>query len=192
MKAKRWLALKPSLYLATKNNPLLVASVIVLLAAGTCPLMGAVARTGRQGRQTARGTIPKPGDQDDSDSSHSEMRPLIERYMVDRGALNRTHPGSLSPARHDRFSQFYTAWLDSLKKLSFDTMGIDGRADYLLFKNHLEYELRQIDIQARQLAEIEPLIPFSKTIVELDESRRRMQPIDSAKVAATLTRLREQ
>jgi hypothetical protein len=71
-------------------------------------------------------------------------------------------------------------------------MSEDGKIDYLLFKNHLEYELRQLDIQAKQLSEIEPLIPFAGTIIGLEEARRRMEPIDSAKIATTLTDLRKQ
>ena len=59
-------------------------------------------------------------------------------------------------------------------------MSQDGKIDYILFKNHLEYELRQLDIQSRQLAEIEPLLPFAAKIIELEETRRRMEPIDSA------------
>ena len=61
-------------------------------------------------------------------------------------------------------------------------MSQEGKVDYILFRTHLEHELRQLDIQGKQLAEIQPLIPFGKTIVEIEEARRRMEPIDSAKV----------
>jgi hypothetical protein len=71
-------------------------------------------------------------------------------------------------------------------------MSQDGKIDYILFKNHLEYELRQLDIQSRQLGEIEPLVPFADKIIDLEEARRRMEPIDSAKLAATLNDLRKQ
>jgi hypothetical protein len=37
-----------------------------------------------------------------------------------------------------------------------------------------------------------PLMPFAKTIVELEETRRRKELIDSAKVAVTLTALKKQ
>src|SRR5262249_28410436 len=107
------------------------------------------------------------GSGESTDTSHSETRPVVERELGGRGALNRTYRGSPSKARHDRMSRFYSEWLDNLKKLSFDGMGLDGRVDYVLLKNHLEYEVRQLDIQARQLAEIEPLLPFQKTITEL-------------------------
>src|ERR1044071_7339638 len=43
-----------------------------------------------------------------------------------------------------------------------------------------------------QLSEIEPLVPFADKIIALEDARRRMEPIDSAKVAATLNDLRKQ
>ena len=122
----------------------------------------------------------------------SEMRGAIERYTVDRGSLTRSYPVAVSRTRRERFKKFYNEWLASLQSLDFDSMSEDGKIDYLLFKNHLEYELRQLDIQSRQLAEIEPLVPFAGTIISLEEARRRMEPIDSAKIAATLNDLRKQ
>ena len=122
----------------------------------------------------------------------SEMRSAIERYTVDRGSLARSYPVAVSRSRRERFKKFYDEWLASLQSLDFDSMSQDGKIDYILFKNHLEYELRQLDIQARQISEIEPLVPFGTKIIELEEARRRMEPIDSAKVAAALNDLRKQ
>ena len=122
----------------------------------------------------------------------SEMRSAIERYTVDRGSLARSYPVGVSTSRRERFKKFYTEWLNSLQRLDFDSMTQDGKIDYILFRNHLEYELRQLDIQSRQLTEIEPLLPFAPKIIELEETRRRMEPINSPKVAATLTELRKQ
>src|SRR6185503_1730344 len=122
----------------------------------------------------------------------SDMRAAIERYTADRGSLTRSYPVAISPARRVRFKKFYEEWLASLKSLDFDSMSQDGKIDYLLFKNHLEYELRQLDIQSRQISEIEPLVPFAGKIIDLEETRRRMEPIDSAKIAATLNDLRKQ
>jgi hypothetical protein len=120
------------------------------------------------------------------------MLSSIERYTVDRGTLTRSFPVAVSRARRERFKKFFHDWLVSLLSMDFDSMSQDGKIDYVLFKNHLEYELRQLDIQSRQIAEIEPLLPFATTIIDLEESRRRMEPINSPKVAATLTELRKQ
>ena len=95
----------------------------------------------------------------------SEMRSAIERYTVDRGSLTRSYPVAVSPARRERFRKFYNEWLASLQSLDFDSMSEDGKIDYLLFKNHLEYELRQLDIQARQFSEIEPLVQIGRAHV---------------------------
>ena len=86
-------------------------------------------------------------DPNGSKAPGSEMRSAIERYTVDRGSLQRSYPVAISKTRRDRFKKFYEEWLNSLPGLDFDSMGEDGKIDYILFKNHLEYELRQLDIQ---------------------------------------------
>jgi len=174
-----------------KASPALTYSLVAILILTACFSL----QTSVQGQKT-NGTKPKPGSATSAaepfDSKESEMRAAIERYTVDRGSLQRSYPVQTSTARRDRFKQLYNDWLASLLKIDFDSMSQDGKVDYILFKNHLEYELRQLDIQAKQLDEIQPLIPFAKTIIDFEETRRRMEPIDSAKVATTLTDLKKQ
>jgi uncharacterized protein (DUF885 family) len=120
------------------------------------------------------------------------MRPIIEYYIADRGSLQRSFFVNNSPARRDRFRKFYQDALDRIQKLNFDAMSEAGKVDYILFRNHLDHELRQLDIEEKQQAEIAPLIPFGKTIVDMEEARRRMDPIDAAKAATTLNALKKQ
>ncbi len=140
----------------------------------------------------------------------SEMRNVIERYIADRGSLNRLYgvessPNApdrasanqpytieLSPTRSPRMKQFYAEWLDRLGHLDFDAMSHDGRIDYLLLKNHLNQELRQLDIRAKALSEAAPLTPFRQTIIDLEEARRRMEAVDSTRSAAILNTLTKQ
>jgi hypothetical protein len=122
----------------------------------------------------------------------SEMRAIIEYYVADRGSLIRSSPIATSPARRERFENFYADALRRIQNLNFDSMSEAGKVDYLLFKNHLEHELRQLDLETKQQTEIAPLVPFAKTIVDLEETRRTMAPIDSAKAAVTLTNLKKQ
>jgi len=126
------------------------------------------------------------------DNGASEMRPIIEYYIADRGSLQRSFFVNNSPARRERFRKFYQDALDRIQKLNFDAMSQEGKVDYILFRNHLEHELRQLDIEEKQQTEIAPLIPFGKTIVDFEEARRRMEPIDSAKTAAALNSLKKQ
>ena len=128
----------------------------------------------------------------DLNSSESEMRPIIEYYVVDRGSLQRSYPVAISPARRERFRKFYSDALERIHNLNFDSMSQEGKVDYILFRNHLEHELRQLDIEEKQLAEVGPLLPFADTIIGLEEARRRMEPMDSAKTAAGLNNLKKQ
>ena len=126
------------------------------------------------------------------DVPQSELRSMIERYSADRGSLFRFFGVEASASRQARMKQFYGDWLATLTKLNFDSMSEDGRVDYILFKNHLDHELRQLHIQEKAIVEIAPLAPFAATIVDLEEARRRMQAIDSPKTAALLTKLARQ
>src|SRR5437868_11048354 len=126
------------------------------------------------------------------DESRSEMRTSIERYTADRASLTRVYSIDRSAARRDRMAKFYREWLDGLPKMNFDAMTQDGRVDYLLFRNHLQHELRQLELQAKLEATAGPLTPFAEAIIGLEESRRRMEPIDPAKAAGVLDALGKQ
>src|SRR5262247_3828153 len=142
--------------------------------------------------QKPSGPASDAPDLKDFDTSTSELRSLIERYVADRGSLSRSYPVEISPARLARFKQFYSDWLAMLAKLNFDTLGQDGKVDYLLFKTHLNHELQQEELQSKAQAEIASFTPFAQTIIDLAEARRRMDKIDPAKVAATLNDLNKQ
>src|SRR5499426_1792656 len=144
------------------------------------------------GGQKPSGAASDAPDLKDLDSSQSELRSLIERYVVDRGSLSRSYPAEISPARQARFKQFYSDWLATLAKLNFDTMSQDGKVDYLLFKTHLNHEAQQLELQSKALTEVAPFMPFAQTITDLSEARRRMEKIDPAKVAATLNDLNKE
>lgn len=166
-----------------KSRIHLTIAIATLLALGNSPLIAFPAR--------ASATI-KAAESFTGDSSAGEVRDLIESYNTDRGNLSRTYSDALSPARRARFKQFFEQWGNRLSQVDFEALTQDGRIDYVLFKNHLEHELRQLDEQAKQLAESEPLIPFAKTVFELDATRRRMESVDAPSVAAQLTAMSKQ
>ncbi len=122
-------------------------------------------------------------------SDRSELRGAIERYEVDRGNLLRSAPQPGSPLRDERLRGFTGQWLDRLGSVDFDRLSQDGKVDYLLLKNHLGHEIRQVDIRSRERNEWEPLVPFARTILDLDESRRALKSMEWSKVAGDLIRL---
>jgi uncharacterized protein (DUF885 family) len=126
------------------------------------------------------------------DQSKSELRGVIERYAADRGSLSRSYPVEISPARQARFKQFYGDWLATLGKMNFEALSSEGKVDYVLFRNHLEHERQQVEIENQALAEIAPMLPFAQTITDWAETRRRMEKIDAQKIAAQLNDLNKQ
>jgi uncharacterized protein (DUF885 family) len=158
----------------------------------TIVLGGSLVFTSKTSGQKPPGAASDAPDLKDLDSSSSELRSLIERYIADRGSLSRSYPVEISPARRTRFKQFYSDWLATLAKLNFDTLSQDGKVDYLLFKTRLNHELQQEELDGQAFAEIAAFAPFAQTITDLAEARRRMEKIDPAKIAVTLNDLNKQ
>ena len=178
------------------NKKLLAITIGLMMAVAFCLWFGSVSANENQSQLKVKGKATEANaatsDFNDTESRPSEMRALIERYTADRGSLFRFYSAEASVARQTRMKQFYGDWLSSLAKLDFDKMSQDGRIDYLLFKNHLEHELRQLDLQVKALAEVSPMLPFAQTITDLEDARRRMEAIESPKIALLFTKMSKQ
>src|SRR5205823_3785116 len=66
------------------------------------------------------------------------------------------------------------------------------QVDYVLFKNYLDHELKEQARSPARLAEMADLMPFARTISDLEDARRKLETIDSAKTAVLLTDLAKQ
>lgn len=124
--------------------------------------------------------------------SPSRFRGVIEKFSEDYGSLNRFYTAQTSPNRAARFREFYEGWLALLNRQNFDSLNHDEQVDYLLFKNYLTHEIKELDRRDKQLQEMSALLPFAKTISDLEDSRRKLETIDAAKAAETLNNLNKQ
>ena len=119
----------------------------------------------------------------------SELSGMIERFSVDRASVQSSSPPASSLARDERVREFTAGWLYKLEKIDFDRLSQDGRVDYLLFKNYLAHQARQLDLRAKERSLAAPLLPFAQKIFDLDQSRREVKSMDWSKVAGSLTGL---
>lgn len=119
----------------------------------------------------------------------SEMRSLVQKFSADRISLLRSYDLPLSPTRMARLDRFYTDQLESLQHVNFDAMSEEDQVDYLLLKNRITADQHQLSIQKKQVEEMAPLLPFAKIIIDLDDSRRRMEVPNSEKAAGELSAL---
>ena len=119
----------------------------------------------------------------------SELAAVVELYRTDRTALGRRWNVPNSPDRNKRFRDFFSDWRQQVEALDFESLTLEGRVDYVLLINDLTYQLDLIEREARLAAEMNGFIPFTSLIVELEERRRRREPVESEAAAARLADL---
>jgi hypothetical protein len=119
----------------------------------------------------------------------SELRELVERFVADRDDLLRFYSVNGSEAQIRRLREFYAAWGRRLEAMPYESLGTEGRVDWLLMARQLGYCQKLLDREEFMAREIVPLIPFAGDIAKLQESRRLMEPVDPQGAAATLDRI---
>jgi uncharacterized protein (DUF885 family) len=141
---------------------------------------------------------------DAPDPVGSELRPFIERFSADSTTLGRYFgteswsggggrtAAQSSPERRARMAKLYSDWQARLDTVDFEKLDQPGRIDYLLFRNRLSREQRQLEQRGKKLEETAPLLPFRPLILSLADSRRRMEPVDPAKAAAQIAAVGKQ
>jgi hypothetical protein len=129
------------------------------------------------------------GDGSPLDTGTSELQPVIERYEVDLRDLNRVYALPGSPLRQSKLEKFYADQLPLLERINFDALSQSGKVDYLLLRDRLLREQKQVANEGRQDAEVAALIPFQQIIIGFEEARRRMETIDPQKCAVALAQV---
>lgn len=122
----------------------------------------------------------------------SRLRAVIENSGEDYGSINRFYTAQTSSNRVARLRQLYSDYLSTLERLNFADLNHDERIDYVLFRNYLDHEQKELARFEKQFAEMQPILPFAATINDLEDTRRRLETIDPAKTAAVLTELGKQ
>ena len=108
-------------------------------------------------------------------ASTSELRDLVDRFALDRQALQRFYGVPGSNERRARLRAFQQAWLKALPKVDFGKLSREGQVDYVLLRNHLEYALKLLDREERWERETDPLLPFEEDIIRLQEDRQKLR-----------------
>ena len=122
----------------------------------------------------------------------SRLRGVIEKYGDDHGSIDRFYTAQTSASRIGRMRQLYDEYLAVLTQLNFESLNFEEQVDYILFRNYLDHERKELARSETQLAEMAPILPFAKIISDLEDQRRRLETIDPAKTAALLTDLSKQ
>lgn len=126
---------------------------------------------------------------DDYIKSNSRFNQIINRFEEDYGSLDRFYTAETSRNRFQRLREFYNDWLLTLDNQDFSSLSFDEKIDYLLFQNYLKHSLSELQRNQKLFEEMQYLIPFAQIINDLEDARRRLEPINAAEVAAKLHQL---
>jgi uncharacterized protein (DUF885 family) len=122
----------------------------------------------------------------------SELRDTVERFSADRQAIQRFYNIPGSEERRARLRAFHDAWLKKLPEIPFDTLSREGQVDYVLLRNHIEYQQALLGREERQAREIAPLLPFAGAIIALQEDRQKLRFIGADEAVRSVQAIAQQ
>lgn len=115
----------------------------------------------------------------------TELANLITAYQADRGALSRLYTNRLSAEYFGRMESFNQDYLKTLQAQNYNALSDDGKIDYVLFRNYLEKQLAEIDLEKQSFTAIQSVVAFGKPLEEFIIARRRAKQPDSQELAAS-------
>jgi uncharacterized protein (DUF885 family) len=121
----------------------------------------------------------------------SSMAAAVNRYRTDWRALWRRYDVRAAEQSTAAMRRFLEGWERALEAMEFESLDQEGRVDWLLLRNRIDYELRRLDREERVLSEVSPLLPFADQILALQVARREFEPIEPAEVATRLHEMKE-
>jgi hypothetical protein len=121
-----------------------------------------------------------------SPATTSELRDLVDRFSLDRQAIQRFYTIPGSTARRDRLRVFYDAWLAKLPAVRFDALSLEGKVDYVLLRSRIEYERALLGREERVRRETGELVPFYDDVAAIQEERQRLVFVDADGAVAAL------
>ena len=114
---------------------------------------------------------------------------LIHEYQEDHGNLQRYYRFPFSGLDQERLTQFHQNYQARIGEIPFESLSQDGRIDFLLMRNHLDYQLKLIDYRNRRLKMVTRWIGFAEEMTQLFLDRRSSTSKEASLIATDLTKL---
>ena len=127
-----------------------------------------------------------------AETTVSTMPNFIIRFQADLGSLNRFHSITFSQTKYETLKGFFNAKREELNNINFNLLPHSEKVEWILMQNYIGKELKQLEFENKQIKNIEQLIPFSSVIIELFESRMKIEVMDAQKTAEKLNEIKNQ
>ncbi len=123
----------------------------------------------------------------DAARTASDLRVAVERYLADKGAIERRYEIAYSPARLARLRTFYQGWTRRLTDADFNALNPEGRVDYVLLRNRIAFDVEMLALAERRWTEVASLLPFFDGLRQLQEDRFDRKRADGRATASMLS-----
>lgn len=123
--------------------------------------------------------------------TESDLRVAVDRYLLDKAAIERRYEVPFSPTRHARLRSFHLGWQRRLADADFNAFNAEGRIDYVMLRNRVEYDIASLALADTRWAQMAPLLPFFDTLRQFQEDRfdrKRVEPRAAATTLSDVTR----
>ncbi|KAH7159600.1 hypothetical protein B0J13DRAFT_616415 [Dactylonectria estremocensis] len=120
------------------------------------------------------------------DDEVESMPDRVRRVRADLRDLVKFYSITISPRRHDRLAQFYSEELGSLFQVGFEELSQQDKVDFILLRNFLRREQRQLNLDRKVQRSVAHLLPFAPLIVALCESRQDVDEMQGDKAGEAL------
>lgn len=118
------------------------------------------------------------------------MSDRARRINADLQDLNNYYNISLSCRRYDRFREWFSEELDSLTSVDFDSLSQADKVDFILLRDFLQRNTRNLELEWKAVKEVEPAVPFAQAVIALSEARQDVKPMQGDKVAKQLDEIK--
>jgi len=146
------------------------------------PFLGPVV----QAQDLTLASVPELDALVDFEKDASDFRGVVLRYREDRSALLRRYDMAGSLATVERMQVFYRTWMDALERTDYESLNREGKIDYVLLRNRLEFERELLRQERASIDAMRPLLPYIRDLEMLQESRRNRVTPDARATADLL------
>lgn len=137
----------------------------------------------------------------------SELNDLMVNFTADEGSISRFYTSINAsgwgrnmrydneyntPERRKRLLELLDEYTQRLNTISFDSLSINGRVDYLLFKNDLESKKYKLTEEQKEYEQVSKYFPFSDKVYALEKPRRRGLAADGEAIARELNSIEKE
>ncbi|HEX6429860.1 MAG TPA: DUF885 family protein [Niastella sp.] len=117
---------------------------------------------------------------------NSEVNNLMVQYEADRGSLHRFYFVENSPERRDRLVTLTSDYLKQVQQLNYESLPTGSRVDYILFKRNLDEQLRVLEVEKKEYAQLNTWFSSTTGVYDMEKFRRRGTQPDAQQWATNM------